>query len=113
MAHQWRFFRSGGFDQVKLDQIEDWQQLNQLDPKLWAALSCPVKGLEFDARTLSYLDSDNDGRVRIDEVKAAVTWALSALQTPQVLLSGHELPLSVTTEWRRYHYGRVGQSSCG
>ncbi|MBU1436523.1 MAG: hypothetical protein KKF79_04090 [Gammaproteobacteria bacterium] len=98
MAHQWRFFRSGGFDQVKLDQIEDWQQLNQLDPKLWAALSCPVKGLEFDARTLSYLDTDNDGRVRIDEVKAAVTWALSALQTPQVLLSGHELPLSAINQ---------------
>ncbi len=94
MAHQWRFFRSGGFDQVKLDQIEDWQQLQLLDPKLWAALSCPVKGLEFDARTMSYLDTDLDGRVRIDEVKAAVAWALSALQTPQVLLSGEELPLS-------------------
>ncbi len=32
MAHQWRFFRSGGFDQVKLDRIEDWQQLSSLDP---------------------------------------------------------------------------------
>jgi hypothetical protein len=94
MAHQWRFFRSGGFDQVRLDKIEDWQHLNELDPKLWAALSCPVKGLEFDARTMSYLDTDNDGRVRIDEVKAAVAWALTALQQPQVLLSGHELPLS-------------------
>ena len=38
MAHQWRFFRSGGFDQVRLDKIEDWQHLSQLDPKLWAAL---------------------------------------------------------------------------
>jgi len=94
MAHQWRFFRSGGFDQVRLDQIEDWQHLDQLDPKLWAALSCPVQGLEFDARTMSYLDTDQDGRVRIDEVKAAVAWALSALQQPQVLLTGQELPLS-------------------
>jgi len=94
MAHQWRFFRSGGFDQVRLDQIADWQHLNELDPKLWAALSCPVKGLEFDARTMSYLDTDNDGRVRIDEVKTAVAWALSALQQPQVLLNGEALPLS-------------------
>lgn len=94
MAHQWRFFRSGGFDQVRLDQIEDWQHLDQLDPKLWAALSCPVKGLEFDARTMSYLDTDLDGRVRIDEVKAAVAWALAALQQPQVLLKGEELPLA-------------------
>lgn len=94
MAHQWRFFRSGGFDQVKLDRIEDWQQLSSLDPKLWAALSCPVKGLEFDERTLRYLDGDNDGRVRIDEVKAAVSWALDMLQQPEVLLSGAELPLA-------------------
>jgi hypothetical protein len=94
MAHQWRFFRSGGFDQVRLDKIEDWQHLSELDPKLWAALSCPVKGLEFDARTMNYLDTDHDGRVRIVEVKAAVAWALSVLQTPQILLSGNELPLS-------------------
>lgn len=94
MAHQWRFFRSGGFDQVKLDKIEDWQQLSSLDPKLWAALSCPVKGLEFDPRTMAYLDSDHDGRVRIDEIKAAVSWALSVLARPEVLLQGNELPLS-------------------
>ena len=94
MAHQWRFFRSGGFDQVKLDRIEDWQQLSTLDPKLWAALSCPVKGLEFDERTLRYLDGDHDGRVRIDEIKAAVSWALEMLQQPEVLLSGDALPLA-------------------
>lgn len=94
MAHQWRFFRSGGFDQVRLDKIADWQQLNSLDPKLWAALSCPVQGLEFDSRTLAYLDNDHDGRVRIDEVKAAVSWALSVLQQPEVLLTGEALPLS-------------------
>ena len=94
MAHQWRFFRSGGFDQVKLDKIEDWQDLANLDPKLWAALSCPVKGLEFDPRTMAYLDGDHDGRVRIDEIKAAVSWALSVLAKPEVLLSGSELPLS-------------------
>ncbi len=93
MTHQWRFFRSGGFDQVRLDRIEDWQQLATLDPKLWAALSCPVKGLEFDERTLQYLDTDQDGRVRIDEVKAAVSWVLSVLQKPQVLLDSDQLPL--------------------
>lgn len=94
MTHQWRFFRSGGFDQVRLDRIEDWQHLDQLDPKLWAALSCPVKGLEFDSRTLVYLDADNDGRVRIDDVKAAVRWALNHLKHPEVLLTGAELPLA-------------------
>lgn len=94
MAHQWRFFRSGGFDQVRLDKIADWQHLADLDPKLWAALSCPVNGVEFDTRTMTYLDADGDGRVRIDEIKAAVAWALSVLKTPEILLSGAELPLA-------------------
>lgn len=93
MAHQWRFYRSGGFDQVRLDSVEDWQHLHELDPKLWAALSCPVKGLEFDERTMQYLDTDHDGRVRIDEVITAVQWSLSMLREPKVLLSGEALPL--------------------
>lgn len=98
MAHQWRFFRSGGFDQVKLDRIEDWQHLAELDPKLWAALSCPVQGLELDRRTLDYLDADRDGRVRIDEVKTAVQWAIAMLQTPDVLLTATELPLAAINQ---------------
>ena len=69
MAHQWRFFRSGGFDQVRLDKIEDWQQLSSLDPKLWAALSCPVKGLELDPRMMAYLDDDHDGRRGGDDLR--------------------------------------------
>lgn len=98
MAHQWRFFRTGGFDQVRLDKIADWQHLDELDPKLWAALSCPVQGSEFDPRTLTYLDTDSDGRVRIDEVRNAVRWALSVLKQPDVLLDGNELPLSAIDE---------------
>ena len=94
MAHQWRFYRSGGFDQVKLDTIDDWQHLHELDPKLWAALSCPVKGLEFDERTMQYLDTDHDGRVRIDEVLAAIKWSLSVLREPDVLLAGDALNLA-------------------
>ena len=93
-AHQWQFFRSGGFDQVRLDRISDWQALAELDQKLWAALACPTQGLEFDARTLSYIDADGDGRVRVPEILAAVKWALSVLQQPEVLLQGDALPLA-------------------
>ncbi|MFN4290263.1 MAG: hypothetical protein ACK4E7_05205 [Permianibacter sp.] len=97
-AHQWQFFRSGGFDQVRLDRISDWQALAELDQKLWAALACPTQGLEFDARTLAYIDADGDGRVRVPEVLAAVKWALSVLKQPEVLLSGDALPLAAINE---------------
>ena len=63
--HRWRFFRLGGFDQVRLDTAEDLLRLHELDQKLWAALSCPVSGLEFDPRTLAMLDTDGDGRIRV------------------------------------------------
>jgi hypothetical protein len=67
MTHTWRFFRSSGFDQVIIDSVDDLQNLATLDKKLWTALACPTKGLELDPRMLSYIDADNDGRVRVPE----------------------------------------------
>ena len=52
--HVWRFFRAGGFDQVRLDRGSDLAHLDQLDQKLWVALACPVGGLEFDERTADH-----------------------------------------------------------
>ena len=93
-AHRWRFCRLGGFDQVRLETAEDLRHLDELDQKLWAALSCPVNGLEFDTRTLEMLDSDGDGRVRVQEVLAAVRWVSEALGDMDTLLAGSsEFPL--------------------
>jgi hypothetical protein len=83
----WRFFRAGGFDQVRLDTAAELLNIGQLDQKLWVALSCPVQGIEFDARTLSFVDSDGDGQVRAPELIAAVQWAGERLQDPEVLVA--------------------------
>lgn len=94
-THHWRFFRAGGFDQVRLDTADDLLAIGTLDQKLWVALSCPVQGIEFDPRTLSFIDSDADGHVRAPELIAAVQWAHERLLDPAVLvqqLGG--LPLS-------------------
>ena len=94
VAHRWRFCRLGGFDQVRLETAEDLRHLAELDQKLWAALSCPVNGLEFDAQTLAMLDSDSDGRVRVQEILAAVGWTCSVLGNLETLLAGSSyLPL--------------------
>jgi hypothetical protein len=55
----------------------DLVNLNDLDQKLWVALSCPTIGVEFDARTLALLDSDSDGHIRAPELLAAIDWAAS------------------------------------
>ena len=82
---RWRFFRAGGFDQVRLDTSAELLGISELDQKLWVALSCPVKGIEFDARTLSFIDSDADGHVRAPELINAVRWAATRMRSPEVL----------------------------
>ncbi len=87
-AHHWRFFRAGGFDQVRLDTAEDLLCLDQLDPKLWVALSCPVADLEFDAQTLRYLDADGDGHIRVPELIGGLRWVGARLKDRAPLLAG-------------------------
>jgi hypothetical protein len=81
----WRFFRAGGFDQVRLDEAADLLAIGELDQKLWVALSCPVKGIQFDERTLALVDADADGHVRAYELIAAVRWAAERLVDPRLL----------------------------
>lgn len=73
-GHSWTFQRIGGLDQVTLETSDDIAHLPELDPKLWVALSCPASGLEFNQTTLALLDQDNDKRIRIPEVNAAIEW---------------------------------------
>lgn len=98
-AHEWRFFRAGGFDQVRIDTGADLLALADLDQKLWVALSCPTRGIEFDAHTLDLIDFDNDGHVRAPEVIAAVNWAARLLKDCDLLAKGSaRLPLVAINE---------------
>ncbi len=82
---RWRFFRAGGFDQVRLDEAGDLLSIGTLDQKLRVALSCPVRGIQFDERTLAFIDADADGHVRACELIAAVDWAAARLRDPALL----------------------------
>ncbi len=92
--HVWKFWRSGGFDQVCIEQADDLRFLADLDPKLWAALACPTRGLRLDQQTLSYLDQDGDGRIRLPEVLASVRFVLDSLADPQLVFGGMSLRIS-------------------
>jgi len=88
--HTWKFFRAGGFDQVQLDTGADLLALAQLDQKLWVALSCPTRGIEFDNRTLDMIDADGDGQVRANEVLAAISWSGALLKDSELLVHGSD-----------------------
>ncbi len=93
--HIWSFSSVGGVKRVNLESASDLKHLNQLDQKLWTALSCPVYGLEIDPRTLELIDTDNDGQIRIPEILNAVKWILERLKNPDIILqNGDSLELS-------------------
>ena len=87
-SHRWSFYRAGGVDQVRLDTGADILALDELDQKLWVALSCPVSGLEIDSRTLALLDSDDDAHVRPPEIIAAVRWLREVVKSADDIAKG-------------------------
>jgi len=88
--HKWSFSTIGGVKRVNLETGSDLLALNNLDQKLWTALSCPIEGLEVDPKTLALIDTDQDGNIRVPEVLAAVNWMLSLLKNPDDLLKQSE-----------------------
>lgn len=98
-AHIWHFSRIGGVNRVSLETGNDLVQLGQLDQKLWTALSCPVHGLEIDAKTLELIDSDKDNRIRVPEILEATRWLTSLIKNPDDILKGSAvLPLSAIND---------------
>jgi hypothetical protein len=99
MNYKWKFFRAGGFDQVKIESGADLANLDQLDQKLWVALACPTTGLEFNAKTLALVDTDKDGRIRVPELIAAAKWTTGLLKNPDDLIqSKPSLPLNAIND---------------
>lgn len=97
--HIWQFSRVGGVNRVNLNSGMDLVSLENLDQKLWTALSCPVYGLEIDPKTLELIDTDHDDRIRVPEVIAAVNWITSIINNPDdIILQKKSFPLSAIND---------------
>ena len=88
--YEWKFCTVGGVTRVNIESGADIAHLDELDQKLWTVLSCPVKGLEFDERTLTLMDADKDGKLRVNEVVAAAQWLRNVLADMNYLLEGKD-----------------------
>ena len=86
--YKWEFSNVGGTLRVRINSGEDIAHLGELDPKMWTVLSCPVKGLEIDEKSLSYMDVDSDDKIRVNDVVATADWLTSALKDPDLILTG-------------------------
>ena len=74
--HTWNYENVGGSTRVKIATGADIAHLGELDPKKWTVLSCPATGLEIDEKSLKYVDTDNDGRIRVNDIVATAKTCL-------------------------------------
>ena len=88
--HSWNYENIGGSTRVTIKTGADIANLDQLDPKMWTVLSCPSTGLEIDEKSLKYIDTDNDGRIRVNDIVATAKWMTSALKNADLLLRGDD-----------------------
>ena len=89
-SYKWEFDNIGGSSRVRITSGEDIAHLNELDPKMWTVLSCPVAGLEIDEKSLAYMDTDTDGKIRVNDVVAVSQWLTSALRNIDLVLEGKD-----------------------
>ena len=85
--YKWSFANVGGVTRVRIQSAEDIRHLGELDKKMWTVLSCPVNGLEISSDSLSLMDSDNDGKLRLKEVVEAAEWLCATLKDPETLFA--------------------------
>ena len=89
-GYEWNFENIGGTTRVKITSGDDLKHLAELDPKMWTVLSCPVKGLEIDEKSLAYMDCDSDGKLRVQDVVCTSKWVTGALKNADLLLEGKD-----------------------
>ncbi len=88
--YAWSFENIGGSTRVKITTGADIAHLDELDPKMWTALSCPASGLEIDEKSLKYFDTDSDGKIRVNDVVATAKWVTSVIMDADLLLKGDD-----------------------
>ena len=88
--YKWNFDNIGGCSRVRISSGQDIAHLDELDVKMWTVLSCPVKGLEIEEKSLKYMDRDADGKIRVNDVISVAKWMTGALKNPDLLLEGKD-----------------------
>ena len=86
--HSWNYDNIGGATRVRITTGADIAHLAELDLKKWTVLSCPTTGLDIDENSLKYIDTDSDGRIRVNDVISTSKWLTSVIKDADLLLKG-------------------------
>ena len=74
------YSKVGGNYQLAVRTFEDLQAVMALDEAFWALNCIDVNSLRMDRRFLNFMDSNNDGKIRTDEVRTAVSFLLKYMK---------------------------------
>ena len=85
-----RFVRYGRTCQLRIEDYRDIISIPDLNDALWTATSAPVSAFDCDPAFAAFMDSDGNGRIRTDEVRAAIQWLQSRISQPEKLHWGAE-----------------------
>jgi hypothetical protein len=95
------FDRYGRTYQLRIRDARDLESVLDLDSALWIATSAPTSSLNCDREFLAFVDSDGNGRVCCDEVRAAIRWLLKRLSDTSRIGEGtDDVPLAAINDER-------------
>ena len=77
--------------QLRIQNAQDLEKIQVLDEAHWAATSIPINSLNCDPAFTSYVDTDQNGRIRTNEIKAAQTWLFRFLANRSRLSEGSDV----------------------
>ncbi len=77
--------------QLRIQDAQDLEKIQVLDEAHWAATSVPINSLNCDPAFTSYVDTDQNGRIRTDEIKDAQTWLFRFLANRSRLSVGTDV----------------------
>ncbi len=73
------FRNFGGMYQLRLETAEEIRYIRELEKARWSATSAPLEQFYCDAQVLTYIDTDNNGRIRVHELLSAQQWLYTNL----------------------------------
>ena len=76
-----QFEKVGGSLQPIVKTAADMEKLLELSPAFWAITSVSLDAISMDPVFLKFIDSDSNGKIRVDEVKAAIRWILGRFRS--------------------------------
>lgn len=88
-GRRFRFERFGRTNHLRIDTFEDLEAVLELDEAHWVATTAPTATINCDPVFLNMMDTDQDGRLRAEEVKSAIRFLFENLTDRSGIVPGN------------------------